>query len=297
MQKKAVVVALALFCTYFIWGSTYLAIRFAIDSFPPFLMAGLRYFLAGGLLMAWLVWRGASLPTKQQWLSAAIVGILLMSLGNGVVTYAQQTISSGLAALSIATVPLWMAVFSTLWGHHIAKREWLGLVIGLSGIVLLNLKGGLSGDPFNAFLVMMAAAIWSFGSIWSKHLKLPIGFMASATQMLMGGLVLLIMSAVWGESWPAVISTKSWLAFTYLVFFGSIIAYSAFMYLVQHVRPMLASSNTFVNPVVAFALGITFANEQVSISDYLALGIILVGVFLILTQPQTSAEKSSHKPL
>lgn len=289
MQKNPAVVALALFCTYFIWGSTYLAIRFAIESFPPFLMAGFRYTLAGGLLMSWLVWRGASLPTKQQWISVSIVGMLLMALGNGIVTYAQQTVSSSLAALSIATAPLWMAVFSTFWGHHIAKREWLGLIIGLGGITLLNIEGGLSADPLGALLVMTAAALWSFGSIWSKHLDMPKGFMASGAQMLIGGLILLMMSFAWGETIPSSVSVKSWLAFAYLVIFGSIIAYSAFMYLIQHVRPMLASSNTFVNPMVAFVLGVGFANEHVNLSDYLALAIILLGVFLIWTHAQDGA--------
>ena len=292
MQKKNAIIALALFCTYFIWGSTYLAIRFAIESFPPFLMAGLRYVLAGGLLMAWVMFKGGTWPTKRQWLGAGVVGVLLMALGNGTVTYAQQTVSSSIAALSIATAPLWMAVFSTLWGHHIARREWLGLVIGLTGIVLLNLKGGLSGDHVGAALVIFAAAIWSFGAIWSKHLDLPKGLMASATQMLVGGLALLLMSVIGHEAWPAEISAKSWLAFGFLVFFGSIIAYSAFMYLIQNVRPMLASSNTFVNPVVAFMLGVGLANEQVTAIDYLALIIILLGVFLIWTYTPDTLQKN-----
>jgi drug/metabolite transporter (DMT)-like permease len=213
-------------------------------------------------------------------------------LGNGIVTYAQQTVSSSLAALSIATAPLWMAVFSSLWGHHIAQREWLGLLVGLAGITLLNVKGGLSLDPLGALLVMLAAALWSFGSIWSKYLDMPKGFMASAMQMLLGGVMLLLLSLGCGETWPQTISMQSWLAFAYLVLFGSIIAYSAFMYLVQTVRPMLASSNTFVNPVVAFAMGIAFAHEQVTVMDYLALAIILLGVFLILTNTENNEQKT-----
>lgn len=292
MQKRNAIIALALFCTYFIWGSTYLAIRFAIESFPPFLMAGLRYVLAGGLLMAWVMLKGGAWPTRRQWLGAGVVGVLLMALGNGTVTYAQQSVSSSIAALSIATAPLWMALFSTLWGHHIARREWLGLAIGLAGIVLLNVKGGLHGDHVGAILVMFAAAIWSFGAIWSKHLDMPHGLMASATQMLVGGIALLLMSMIGHETWPAEITAKSWLAFGFLVFFGSIIAYSAFMYLIQNVRPMLASSNTFVNPVVAFVLGISLAHERVTATDYVALMIILLGVFLIWTYTPDNLQKN-----
>ena len=288
-QQKLLILA-ALFCTYFIWGSTYLAIRFGIESFPPFLMAGVRFTLAGLILYVVMRFLGSPNPTKKQWLGAGAVGILLPALGNGTVCYVQQTISSSVAALAIATAPIWMAIFASFWGHAISKREWLGIMIGFAGIVLLNFGGSLQGDMFSAFLLVFAAASWSFGSVWGKHLSQPSGLMAPACQMLVGGVSLLIFSAIQGESWPQNISVKSWGALLFLVVLGSIVAYSAYQYLLKTVRPLVASSNTFVNPIVAFAVGIWFATEAVTSHEYMALAVILVGVFLVLSQNNKEIE-------
>jgi drug/metabolite transporter (DMT)-like permease len=284
--RQTLLIAGALFCTYFIWGSTYLAIRFGIESFPPFMMAGLRFTIAGLILYVVMRYLGAPNPNRQQWIGAGIVGLLLPALGNGTVCYVQQTVSSSVAALSIATAPIWMAVFSSLWGHKIIGREWLGIAIGLAGIVLLNLGGSFSGDSMSAFLLIFAAASWSFGSVWSKHLAMPQGLMASAAQMLAGGVALLIASTVTGETWPQTISAKSWGAMLFQIVLGSLVAYSAYQYLLHTVRPLVASSNTFVNPMVAFAVGIWFAGEHVTSSELIALAVILVGVFLVLSATQ-----------
>ena len=282
-SKQTILVVTALFCTYFIWGSTYLAIRFGIESLPPFLMGGIRFTLAGLILYGVLRYFGAPHPTGRQWLGAGVVGMMLPVLGNGTVCYVQQTVSSSVAALSIATAPIWMAIFSSFWGHKITKQEWLGIAIGLVGVVLLNLGGSLHGELTSALLLIFAAACWSFGSVWSKHLNLPNGLMASAAQMLVGGAVLLILSALQGESWPTHISSKSLGAMLFLVVLSSIVTYSAYQYLLKTVRPLVASSNTFVNPVVAFIVGIWLANEHVSKNEYIALAVILLGVFLVLS--------------
>ncbi|MGB2833841.1 MAG: drug/metabolite exporter YedA [Methylotenera sp.] len=282
-KNQTILIVAALFCTYFIWGSTYLAIRFGIESFPPFLMAGVRFAVAGMILFGVMRFLGAPNPTKQQWLGAGAVGILLPAMGNGTVCYVQQTVSSSVAALSIATAPIWMAIFSSIWGHKIRRQEWLGIAIGFVGIVLLNLGGSLYGDIKSALLLIFAAASWSFGSVWSKHLAMPQGLMAAAAQMLVGGFALMLVSAYAGESWPAQITAKSWGAMLFLVVLGSLVAYSAYQYLLKTVRPLVASSNTFVNPVVAFTVGIWFANEQVTTNEYIALVVILVGVVLVLT--------------
>lgn len=281
-NRVKVLVLLALFCTYFIWGSTYLAIRFGVESFPPFMMAGSRFAMAGLLLYGIMRMRGSPNPSRQEWLGAAAVGVLLLALGNGTVTYVQQTVSSSVAALSIATAPLWVAIFSSMFGHHPTKWEWIGIGVGMIGIVLLNMGDTLQGDPLHAALLIFAAATWSFGSIWGKYLAMPKGLMASATQMLAGGIVLLMFSMIQGETWPETISTKSWSAFIFLFIFGSMVAYSAYVYLLKTVRPAIASSNTFVNPVVAFVLGIWLANEQISALEYIALAVIVVGVCLVL---------------
>lgn len=291
MKKQSLLIVAALFCTYFIWGSTYLAIRFGIESFPPFLMAGMRFTVAGILLYAVMRFLGAPNPTRQQWLGATTVGILLPALGNGTVCYVQQTVSSSVAALAIATAPIWMAIFSSIWGHKIRSREWLGIAVGFVGIAMLNFGGSLHGQFFSAFLLVFAAAAWSFGSVWGKYLSMPAGLMAPACQMLTGGIALLTFSALQGEQYPSVISLKSWAAMIFLIVLGSLIAYSAYQYLLKTVRPLVASSNTFVNPIVAFAVGIWLANEHVTMIEYAALAVILIGVFLVLSASSDNAEK------
>ncbi|MGZ9002120.1 MAG: drug/metabolite exporter YedA [Methylophilus sp.] len=282
-KNKSLLIVMCLFCTYFIWGSTYLAIRFGIESFPPFLMAGMRFTVAGVILYMVMRYLGAPNPTRQQWLGAGAVGILLPAMGNGTVCYVQQTVSSSVAALAIATAPIWMAIFSSLWGHKITKQEWLGIVIGFAGIVLLNLGGSLHGDISSALLLIFAAASWSFGSVWSKHLSMPQGLMGAACQMLVGGVALMVASSYAGELWPQTISVKSWAALVFQVVLGSLVAYSAYQWLLKNVRTLVASSNTFVNPVVAFIVGIAFANEHIAHNEYIALAVILAGVILILT--------------
>jgi drug/metabolite transporter (DMT)-like permease len=282
-RQQSTLVILALFATYFIWGSTYLAIKFGVESFPPFMMAAIRFTLAGIILFVVLRILGAPNPSRSQWLGASIVGLLLPALGNGTVCYVQQTVTSSVAALSIATTPIWMAVFSAFWGHHINAKEWLGIAIGFAGILLLNMSGSLHGDFWHAGLLIFAAASWSLGSVWGKHLAMPSGLMAPATQMIAGGVALSVMSALQGEVWPADISLKSWGAMLFLIVLGSIVAYSAYQYLLKTVRPLVASSNTFVNPIVAFGLGIWLDNEHVTNVEMVALAVILIGVYLVMT--------------
>ncbi|HOY70204.1 MAG TPA: drug/metabolite exporter YedA [Methylotenera sp.] len=282
-KNQTLFIVAALFCTYFFWGSTYLALKFGIESFPPFLLVGLRFTVAGIILYGVLRYVGSPNPARAQWLGASGLGILLPVFGNGTVTFVQQTVSSSIAALSIATAPIWMAIFSSFWGHKISRQEWIGIFVGLVGIVLLNMGGSLHGDVTSALLLIFAAASWSFGSVLSKHIPMPSGLMAAACQMLIGGFVMMVASAVRGEAWPQAISAKSWWALAFLVVLGSLVSYSAYMYLLKTVRPLVASSNTFVNPVVAFIVGIWLANEVVTTNEYIALAVILVGVILVLT--------------
>ena len=287
MQSKAhdrhkLLVVLALIALYFVWGSTFLAMRFAMESFPPFLMAAIRFLAAGVLLYGWLLWRGGVAPHRQQWTGAAIVGTLLLAVGNGGVAYAEQTVSSGIAALMIATVPLWTAIFASFWNEKPHAREWLGVLVGTAGIAILNLGENLQASPLGAVVLLLAAASWAFGSLWGKRLAMPSGAMASAAQMLAGGAVLLVASFVAGESWPAEVSTKSVLAIVYLILFGSFVAYSAYLFLLKHVRPALATSYAFVNPVVAMFLGAVLADEVIGRPEVIALVIIVIGVSLVL---------------
>lgn len=272
----------AFLALYLVWGSTYLAIRIGVESWPPMLMAGLRFIIAGGLMYGFLRWRGVPAPTWQQWKAAGAIGFLLLSCGNGGVTVAEHAgVASGVAALAVATVPLFTLLFGLLWGHRNTRLEWAGIFLGLVGIALLNLGSNLQASPMGAALILFAAASWAFGSVWSKSLPLPQGPMASAAEMLVGGVVLLAGSFFSGERLAHMPSASGWGALAYLVVFGSIIAFSAYMYLLKHVRPAAATSYAYVNPAVAVLLGILFAGEEIGAEECLAMAVIIGAVVLI----------------
>ncbi|PAU64957.1 drug/metabolite exporter YedA [Pseudomonas indica] len=272
----------AFFALYLIWGSTYLVIRIGVESWPPMLMAGVRFVIAGSLMFAWLRWRGVPAPTWREWKAAAVIGVLLLSCGNGGVTVAEHLgVASGVAALAVATVPLFALLFGLIWGQRTSSLEWAGIVLGLVGIGLLNLGSNLQGSPLGAGLILFAAAAWAFGSMWSKHLPLPAGPMASAAEMLAGGVALLIASALSGERMTELPTAAGWGALAYLVVFGSIIAFSAYLYLLKNVRPAAATSYAYVNPVVAVVLGILFAGERIGMEEWLAMTVIVSAVVLI----------------
>lgn len=272
----------AFLALYLVWGSTYLAIRIGVESWPPMLMAGIRFVVAGALLYGFLRWRGVPAPTWQQWTAAGAIGFLLLSCGNGGVTVAEHAgVASGVAALAVATVPLFTLLFGLLWGHRNTRLEWAGILLGLVGIGLLNLGSNLQASPLGAALILFAAASWAFGSVWSKSLPLPQGPMASAAEMLVGGVALLAGSFFSGERLVQMPTVAGWGALAYLVVFGSILAFSAYMYLLKHVRPAAATSYAYVNPAVAVLLGILFAGETIGAEECLAMAVIIGAVVLI----------------
>ncbi|MFA7240919.1 MAG: drug/metabolite exporter YedA [Sulfuricellaceae bacterium] len=275
-------IVLSLLALYLVWGSTYLAMRFAIEGFPPFMMAGIRFVIAGGLFMAFLRLRGAPWPSRPQWRSAFLVGGLLLLGGNGAVAYAEQWIGSGVAALTIATVPLWTVLFSELWGHRSSRHEWLGILIGFVGVGLLNFGADMRASTAGTLALLFAAASWSFGSVWSKRLPMPVGLMSSAAQMLGGGLLLMATSLALGERLLAPPSFKALAALAYLIVFGSFVAFTAYQFLFHTVRPALATSYAYVNPVVALALGAWLANERVGALEVAAMAVIVAGVALVV---------------
>ena len=272
----------AFFALYVIWGSTYLVIRIGVEYWPPLLLAGIRFVIAGTLMYAFLRWRGAPAPTWAQWKAAGIIGILLLACGNGGVSVAEHMgVASGVAALAVATVPLFTLLCGYFWGARNTRLEWAGIVLGLIGIAMLNLGSNLQSSPLGAVLLIFAAASWAFGSVWSKHLPLPQGAMASAVEMLVGGVALLIGSALSGEHLDAMPPIEGWAALAYLTFFGSIIAFNAYMYLLKNVRPAAATSYAYVNPAVAVLLGIVFVGETIGIEEALAMLVIISAVVLI----------------
>ncbi|WP_407681467.1 drug/metabolite exporter YedA [Pseudomonas mangrovi] len=267
---------------YLIWGSTYLAIRIGVESWPPLMLAGVRFLIAGVLFYAWLRWRGVPSPSAREWRAAGLIGTLLLVGGNGGVSVAEHLgVASGVAALAVATMPLFALLFGLFWGQRARLLEWAGILLGLLGIVLLNLGSNLQASPLGAALLVFAAASWAFGSVWSRYLPLPAGPMASAAQMLVAGAVLLVLSPLTGERLTQMPSLAGWAVLAYLVVFGSIVAFSAYLYLLKTVRPAAATSYAYVNPVVAVLLGIFFAGERIVAAEWLAMLVIVGGVVLI----------------
>lgn len=282
MKKQPVLIVLALLSVYLIWGSTYLAMRFAVEALPPLLMAGIRYVIAGGVifLVLWLLKK--PLPTARQWRHSGWVGVLLLLGGNGAVCIAlTQGVSSGLSALVLAITPLFALIIAYFWGQKATGREWLGIVLGIAGIVILNFGRELSASPLAGALLIFAAISWSLGSIWGKHLDQPSGFMASAVQMIVGGLVLLLVGGLSGERITAMPSAHTFGVLAYLIFIGAILGFSSYVYLLATVRPALATSYAYVNPVVAVALGVGLGGEQVDAQELWAMAVIIFGVVLV----------------
>ena len=275
-------VALALAAVYLIWGSTYLAIRFALEGgFPPFLLGGIRFLIAGSLMYGFLRWRGMPAPTRPQWRNAAMMGVFLLVLGNGMVNLAEKSVSSGMAAVSVASAPLWMGVFAAMRGQKPTRMEWVGLGIGFVGVLWLNAGSSLTATPVGLVALLVAALAWSFGSIWSRGRDLPSPFMASAAQMLCGGVAMCIVGALGGERFHAMPDAHAIGAFCYLIVFGSIVGFSAYIWLLHHVRPALAGSYAYVNPAIAVALGAWLAGERFGTHELIAMGVILLGVVAI----------------
>src|SRR5580765_2852682 len=217
-----VLVALSLIGVYLIWGSTYLAIRVALADYPPFLMGAIRFFIAGVLMFVVLRWRGIAAPTRAQWFNCAVTGTLLLGFGNGLVCYAEQTVASGLAAVAVASMPLFAAVFAGFYRQWPTRVETLGLLIGFGGVVLLNFGGNLRGSPLGALALIGAAATWAFGSVWSRRRDMPHPAMSTAAQMLCGSVALGLVALLTQERIVAV-HLESTLALAYLFVFGSIL--------------------------------------------------------------------------
>ncbi len=275
-------VPLALAAVYLIWGSTYLAIRFALEGgFPPFLLGGIRFVIAGVLMYGVLRLRGVPAPTLPQWRTAAVMGVLLLLFGNGMVNFAEQSVSSGLAAVAVASAPLWMGVFAAMRGERPSRMETVGLAIGFVGVLWLNAGSSLTGQPAGLIALLVASIAWSYGSIWSRGRDQASPFMAAAAQMLCGGVAMCLVGAGLGEGFDAAPSAHGIGAFAYLVVFGSIVGFSAYVWLLRNVRPALAGSYAYVNPAIAVLLGALMAHERFGATELAAMGVILLGVVAI----------------
>lgn len=272
----------ALLACYLVWGSTYLAIRFALLSFPPFFQMGSRFLCAGVLLMAWQAWRRQPLPSLAQWRNALVVGALMLGAGLGLLASAEQHIGSGLIAAFIAVVPMMVCAWGLLFGLRPNRLETGGMALGTVGVLLLLREASFSASPEGVASIVAATLAWSLGSVLSTtRLPMAPGASGFASEMLCGGAVLMLISLALGEqpSWPPQpLALAAWL---YLVVFGSLIAFSAYLYLLAHASPAMATSYAFVTPLIALFLGVVLANEVVTRGEWIACGVILAGVFLI----------------
>lgn len=285
---------------YLIWGSTYLAIRFAITTIPPFTMLAARYLVAGGILYAWVRAKGAPRPTLSQWRSATIIGAGLLLVGNGIVAWAEQRLPSGVVSLLVSMTPIWMAVITWLRPGGARPRVGVmaGLVLGLLGVLLLvgpaNLTGNGDINPLHAGLVVLGSLGWASASLYSRRADLPASqLMATAIEMLAGSALLIVMALITGEGSRinlAGISTSSLLSLAYLIIFGSLIAFTAYVWLLQVSTPARVSTYAYVNPVVAVLLGWGMAGEELTPRMLAAAAVIIGAVVLITYKPGRSAE-------
>jgi drug/metabolite transporter (DMT)-like permease len=296
-------VVLSFFLVYVLWGATFFAMRIGVQSFPPLILAGMRHLSVGLVLYPLLRWRTGIRPTAEQWRTAAITGVLLLMVGNGGVCWAEQTVPSGIAALLVATVTLWMVIVDWLRpnGHRPSARVLFGIVLGFAGMVVLvgPAKLGLSGrvDPVGAAVLIAASLAWACGSLYSKHGALPSSPMLGvAMQGLCGGAVLWIAAIFGGELGrfhPAAAPLRAWMAVGYLFVFGSCIGFTAYLYILKNSTAARVGTYAFVNPVVALIIGCLLGGEALTPRTLLAAAVILTAVVLVITVPHRDPREAA----
>jgi drug/metabolite transporter (DMT)-like permease len=281
-------IALAFFCVYVFWGMTYLAMRVAVEDIPPYLMAGSRFLVAGAVLYAWARRRGDQPPSSQHWRAAASVGAFLLLGGNASVAWAEQRVPSGLAALLIGVMPIWMVGLEWLRrGSRPSKQVVAGLLLGAVGVGLLVLPQGSGNgmDLLGAAVLILAAASWAWGSVISKSAPLPKSpFLATSLEMIAGGILCLLVGGLSGELREfslSEVSARAALAWLYLVVFGSLVAFTAFIWLLGVTSIAKVGTYAYVNPIVAVLLGWAVLGEPVTLRTVIAAAVILLGVALV----------------
>ena len=294
----------ALITLYIVWGSTYLGIKVAIETIPPFFQGALRFLISGLIILIWQKSSGQAMPTRKQWFSTFIIGTLLLLGGNGLVSWAEQFIPSGIAALIIATVPLWLVIMEAIRPGGI-KPTWqaiVGLVIGFVGIFILAGPAEISGsktnlDTFGVVALLFATLLWALGSIYSKSADLPKASMVTTgAEMLMGSIGLMVVSLLTGElhGWdPSGISARSIGGVIYLILIGSIAGFGSYIWLLQNAPISLVATYAYVNPIVAVILGYLFANEPLEPRTWIAAAIIIGAVIFINSKGKPKVQKEA----
>jgi drug/metabolite transporter (DMT)-like permease len=294
-RDQGPIVVASLAAVYLIWGSTYLALRFGLEGFPPFLLNGLRFIIAGTLLYVVLRLRGAAPPTRRQWWNAGRMGALLLVGGVGSMTLAEDFgVGSGVAATAAAVIPVWAALISGFFGRWPVRREWLGLIIGMIGVLFLLQEADFRTTTAGTILVIVGPLLWAFGSVWGSRIEMPEGLMTPATQLVSAGVLMLSVSRLLGENVAEAPPLSSWAALVYLLVMGSLVAYVAYVHLLRTVRPSLATSYAYVNPIVAVILGLTLGAEVITGAILIALPLILIGVGLVATVGRKSSPETAR---
>jgi drug/metabolite transporter (DMT)-like permease len=286
---------LAFAIIYFVWGSTFLFIRIGVREVPPFLLAAIRFLVAGLVLYIWMLAHGERSPTTRQWTSASVLAILIFVLDYGLLFWAEQRVPSGLAAVMLATIPVFMALSEIilLRTQRLTVRLTLALLIGIAGVAVLVSRslnlGGAPIDTMGAVALIIAAISWSVASALSRKLPLPSSkVMSSGAQMLAGGVFLTVTAAALGEFrnfHPATVSRQAWLSLLYLIVAGSIIGFTAYVWLLHHESPTKVGTYAYVNPVVAVILGYFLGGESLSLRSVLGTLFVLISVIIITTTP------------
>lgn len=292
---------LALGLVYIVWGSTYLGIRLAIDTIPPFLMAGMRFLVSGLLLFGVMMGRGEKAPSGSQWRSAAMVGFLLITVANGGVSWVERWVPSGITALLVGTVPLWMALLEWVWKKKgfPPPATWAGIFLGMGGIALLVFArpgaGAGSVAPLAASALVGTSLVWAFGSLLARSADLPkSALLGTSMEMITGGFFQLVVSLFLGEFQnfhPDAMSRSSILSWVYLTLIGSLVGFTSYIWVLKRSTPELASTYAFVNPVIAVILGWALAGEALDHSLFLAMGLIVTAVVLITMGSGKKAQK------
>jgi len=299
-------IVLAFAAIYIIWGSTFLAIRYAVETIPPFFMAGCRFVTAGAALYLWIRVSGATRPSRRDWPGTALIGALLLVTGNGGLCWSERRVPSGGASLLLASIPIWMVLLDSLRkdGTKLGARVVGGMALGVAGLTLLvgpaHMWGSTRVDPIGAGVLMFSSFSWALGSVLSHKVKLPPSpFLAAAMEMLTGGALLLLLGVLSGESRElhfAAVALRSALGLAYLIAAGSLLGFTAYFWLLRTVPTARVSTYAFVNPAVAVFLGWAFGSEALSVRELLASATIIAGVALIITHPVSAIAVSPGPP-
>jgi drug/metabolite transporter (DMT)-like permease len=280
-QPSAWLIASCLLAVYVIWGTTYFAIKVGIEGEPPFFLIGTRFIVAGGLLLGWQALRGRPMPAARQWRGAALVGFLLLVVGNGGVAVAEHWVSSGATVALISVMPLATALWSGVFGEWPRRMEWGAIALGGVGAAVMLTGRDLQGSVAGTLVILLGITCWSLGTVLSRRVDIPHGPTGFGAEMLAAGLMALAVSAALGEHWVLPHSPRVWWAWVYLVLFGSVIGFSAYRFVVEHVSSTLAATYAYVNPPVALLVGWWLGNESFSPNTLMGLPIVLGAVGLL----------------